>query len=104
MSDVRSRRTLLKQFGAAALASVLPSLGRAGGPAPPRIKVGQIGVGHAHAGKLAVYRRSPDYEVVGIVEPDGELRKRAEQAAAFKDLRWMTREQLLNTPGLQAIL
>ncbi|MEZ6079642.1 MAG: hypothetical protein R3C56_29430 [Pirellulaceae bacterium] len=34
------------------------------------IRVGQIGVGHAHANKLAVYRASPDYEVVGVVEPD----------------------------------
>jgi predicted dehydrogenase len=69
-----------------------------------RIKIGQIGVGHAHAGKLAVYRKSPEYEVVGIVEPDGELRKRAEAQAAFKDLRWLTQEQLLNVPGLQAVL
>ena len=38
--------------------------------ARPRIKIGQIGVGHAHATKLSVYRHSPDYEVVGIVEPD----------------------------------
>jgi predicted dehydrogenase len=70
----------------------------------PRIKVGQIGVGHAHAGKLAVYRKSPDYEVEGIVEPDEALRKRAETTAAFKDLNWMTREQLLNVSGLQAVL
>ena len=38
----------------------------------PRIKIGQIGVGHAHATKLSVYRESADYEVVGIVEPDAE--------------------------------
>ena len=35
----------------------------------PRLKMGQIGVGHAHATKLQVYRESPDYEVVGLVEP-----------------------------------
>jgi predicted dehydrogenase len=72
--------------------------------APPRIKVGQIGVGHGHATKLAVYRRSPDYEVVGVVEPDETLRNAAAGHAAFKDLKWMTREELLNTPGLQAVL
>jgi predicted dehydrogenase len=73
---------------------------------PPtlKIKIGQIGVGHAHAAKLAAYRRSADYEVVGIVEPDDALRKRAESTAAFKDLKRMTREQLLNLPGLQAVL
>ena len=47
----------------------------------PRIKIGQIGVGHAHATKLQVYRESPDYEVVGIVEPNKELRERAKRAA-----------------------
>jgi predicted dehydrogenase len=91
------RRTFL-QF-AAALAT--PALAD---PAKQRIKIGQIGVGHAHATKLGVYRRSPDYEVVGLVEPDAALRKRAESLPAFKDLPWLTREQLLNTPGLRAVL
>src|SRR5206468_6444782 len=70
----------------------------------PRIKVGQIGVGHAHASKLSVYRKSPDYEVVGIVEPEDTLRKPAGLTPAFRDLPSLTREQLLNTPGLQAVL
>ncbi|MEZ6102310.1 MAG: Gfo/Idh/MocA family oxidoreductase [Pirellulaceae bacterium] len=70
----------------------------------PRIKVGQIGVGHAHATKLSVYRESPDYDVVGIVEPDAELRRRAEAQGPFRDLPWMTAEQLLNVTGLQVVL
>ncbi len=70
----------------------------------PRIKIGQIGVGHAHASKLSVYRNSPDYEVVGIVEPDDALRKRATDTAPFRDLKWLTREELLRLPGLQAVL
>jgi len=72
--------------------------------APERIKIGQIGVGHAHASKLSVYRSSPDYEVVGIVESDPALQKRAETQSTYKGLRWMSQEQLLNTPGLQAVL
>lgn len=69
-----------------------------------RIKIGQIGVGHGHAaGKMQVYRNSPDFEVVGIVEPDESLRRQAEQSDVYRDLPWMTREQLLNTPGLQAV-
>ncbi len=66
--------------------------------------MGQIGVSHGHATKIAVYRRSPDYEVVGIVEADPALRKRAALLPAFADVPWLTREQLLNVPGLQAIL
>jgi predicted dehydrogenase len=73
-----------------------------GGKRP--IKIGQIGVGHAHAGKLAAFRASADYEVVGIVEPKASLREQAQSQAAFRDLPWMTREQLLNVPGLEAVL
>jgi predicted dehydrogenase len=72
--------------------------------ARPRIKIGQIGVGHAHANKLSAYRASLEYEVVGIVEPNAALRQTAQSQAAFRDLPWMTQEQLLNTPGLQAVL
>jgi predicted dehydrogenase len=68
------------------------------------VKIGQIGVGHAHASKLAVYRQSSDYEVVGIVEPDEKLRRQVESHNPFRDLPWMTQEQLLNVPGLHAVL
>lgn len=67
------------------------------------IKYGQIGVGHAHAGKMQVYRRSADFEVVGVVEPDPELRQRAESTETYGGLTWFTEEQLLNTPGLQVV-
>src|SRR5262245_14030969 len=102
----KPRRDFLKQVGTSAAAlALLPGLSTGDeNPAKRKIKLGQIGVGHAHAGKLGVYRESADYEVVGIVEPDAELRKRAEAQAAFKDLKWMTLEQLLSTQGLEAVL
>src|SRR5262245_9755280 len=100
MAITSHRRTFLKAAGSATLAGGLAIAN----PPKPRIKVGQIGVGHAHASKLAVYRRSPDYEVVGIVEPDATLRARAEGQAAFQGLPWMTREQLLNVSGPQVVL
>ena len=97
------RREFLTQIGTTA--AILGTAGQAiAEPEKPRIKIGQIGVGHGHATKLAGYRRSADYEVVGIVEPDEALRKRAESEPAFRDLKWMTREELLNVPGLQAVL
>jgi predicted dehydrogenase len=67
------------------------------------IRYGQIGVGHAHATKMSVYRNSSDYEVVGVAEADPELRKRFTDHAAYRDLKWMTEEELLNTPGLQVV-
>lgn len=69
-----------------------------------RIKIGQIGVAHAHAaGKMAVYRQSADFEVVGVVERDEALRRAASESREFRELPWMTVEQLLNTPGLAAV-
>ena len=90
------------QFSLAEEAS--PKLSESKGARPPRIRMGQIGVAHAHASKLAVYRSSPDYEVVGVVEPDDKLRQAAMKQPAFKDVAWLTEEQLLATSGLQAVL
>lgn len=99
------RRELMRYAAVAGVSAAGLSQGRAAdGPAKPRIKVGQIGVGHAHATKLAVYRASPDYEVVGVVEPDEALRKRVHDTPPYRGLKWLTRDQLLGTPGLQAVL
>jgi predicted dehydrogenase len=105
---MQDRRTALKQLGGTFAFSLLaPSASGIGQddtiPSEP-IKIGQIGVGHAHASKLSVYRELPDYEVVGIVEPDEARRGRASTQAPYRDLPWMTQEQLLNVPGLQAVM
>ena len=96
-------------FFASGMAAARPLAAAEPQPAQPtatgkRIKVGQIGVGHAHASKLSAYRESADYEVVGIVEPDAALRAKAKDSAPYRDLPWMTQEQLLNTPGLEVVL
>lgn len=102
-----NRRQILRLTPAALALSAVGATARptlAVQPSKPRIKIGQIGVGHGHATKLSVYRDSPDYEVVGIVEPNEHQRRQAEKNPAFKGLSWLTEEQLLNTPGLQAVL
>ena len=68
-----------------------------------KIKYGQIGVGHAHASKMSVYRQSDDWEVVGVAEPDAGLRRQAEADPIYRGLKFMTKEELLNTPGLQVV-
>ena len=103
----KDRREALRGIGGVVALSLLPRTARATAESNgviPKIRIGQIGVGHAHAGKLSVYRSSPDYEVVGVVEPDPELRKKAESQDLYQGLPWMTQEQLLNVPGLQAVL
>ena len=103
------RRQFARALAAAALAAPVlggsPGLLRAEDSGQKkRIRIGQIGVGHSHAAKLALYRQSLDYEVVGIVEPDPELRKRAAAISPYRDLPWLTQDQLLNVSGLQAVL
>ena len=104
MSRIDRRHFIQSAGTTAAALSQLPQTAAAAEQSPKPIKVGQIGVGHAHASKLSVYRQSEEYEVVGIVEPDAQLRRRAETQGPYRDLPWMTQEQLLNTPGLQAVL
>jgi predicted dehydrogenase len=107
-----SRREFMSSSASAAAVAATGLLGRAAGAAPadsqaagkPRIRIGQIGVGHGHAeGKIRSYRQSGDYEVVGVVEPDPELRRSRGQRPAYQGLPWMSQEELLNTRGLQAV-
>lgn len=104
--SVLTRRDFLR-LSSAGVAAALPLRARgqsAAGAKSPRIKIGQIGTGHAHAsGKMDAIRASEEFEVVGIVEPDPERRARSEKAPSYAGLPWMTEEQLLNTPGLQAV-
>lgn len=48
-------------------------------------------------------RASEDFEIVGIVEPDPQLRAAAEASRTYAGLTWMTEEQLLATDGLRAV-
>ena len=104
-----NRRDFLTRIvGAGAMAASTPWLGpHATAAARPkeRIKIGQIGIGHNHASaKMATFRKLADhYEVVGVVEPDPEWRNKRGNDPAYRDLTWMTEEQLLNTKGLQAV-
>ncbi len=67
-----------------------------------RIKIGQIGIGHEHAsGAIEVLRRLSDlFEVVGVAE---EENPRWVSPTAYEGLARMTEEELLDTPGLQAV-
>ena len=89
---------------ATSAAIVARNLASAADSPKPRLRIGQIGTGHAHAdGKLAVIRRSADFELVGVVEPDERLRRAAQSRKEYQGVRWITTEELLNTSGLRAV-
>jgi len=101
------RRSFFKSSGrlAAGLAAAVHVGGSSAAETGRRIKVGQIGTAHAHAGgKMATMRKlTDDFEVVGVVETDAAARKRMESHAIYRDLTWMTEDQLLATPGLRLV-
>ena len=70
-----------------------------------RIPIGQIGTTHAHAtGKLqTLLKFSDQYKLVGVVEPDPQRRKALASNKTYKNVKWVTEEQLLNTTGLRAV-
>ena len=83
-----------------------PGYVRGAEPAGHRVKVALVGTAHSHAlGKLAALLRLPDlYEVVGIVEPDEQRRQTLARQVEFAAIPLLTEEQLLNVPGIQAVL
>lgn len=97
-----TRRNALKATAAAAI--VFPALSGLSQSPRPKLKIVQIGTGHAHAGgKMNVYRNSPDFEVVGYAEPNPALQAAAKKSPTYKDLPLLTVEQALNTPDLKAV-
>lgn len=80
-----------------ACASTTSSSIAVGSSSSPKLRIGQIGTEHAHAaGKMEAIRNQPDlWEVVGIAAKNGK---------GYKDLPLLTEEQLLNTPGLKAVV
>jgi predicted dehydrogenase len=72
---------------------------------PSRLKIGQIGTGHSHAGgKLAAIRSLRDqWELVGVVEPDGTRKTRAEKSDIYSGVAWLDEAALLAMPEVKAV-
>jgi predicted dehydrogenase len=97
------RRHFLSTAGAACL-SMAASSSTASVGKKEKIKIGQIGTGHAHArGVFSQLRQvTDDYELVGIVENDPQRRKAL--GDSYQGVKLIGEEQLLNTKGLQAVV
>ena len=102
------RRQFLKQVGASTVAaSAVAKLAKpamAGAVSKAKIRIAQIGTGHAHA--RGVFRSlksvTDDFEIVGLVENDPERRKALD--AVYQGVPLISEEELLNTKGLQAVV
>ena len=73
-----------------------------------KIKIGQIGICHEHAsGKIQSLKKLPEvFEIVGVVD-DRESSTTPKFAVSdlkpYEGLKFITEEELFNTPGLQAV-
>lgn len=88
--------------GVAAAPFAISGAAAAEGADGRRIRVGQIGLAHPHApGKLDAIRALPElFELVGVAEDDPKMRARLGNTDG---IRWMSRDQLLDVPGLEAL-
>ena len=103
MSTVH-RRNFLTTVGAATAGLALSHSTSRAAAKREKIKIGQIGTGHAHArGVFSQLRQVEDeYEIVGVVENDPERRKAL--GDNYQGVKLISEEQLLNTKGLQAVV
>lgn len=62
------------------------------------IKIGQIGIGHAHAAaKMAAVRKFPElFEVVGVCEHNPEWIEKRRGEKAYKGLQFLSEEEILS--------
>lgn len=72
-----------------------------------KIKIGQIGICHEHAqGKIDSFKKMQDvFEIVGVVDDRSSTAAKfaGDNLEPYEDLKFISEEELFNTPGLQAV-
>jgi predicted dehydrogenase len=103
-------RTSAMSAGAVAASGILTARGASGtGGKSRKIRIGQLGVGHAHASERlsSLKGLADEFEIVGVVaeRPDSkEITRGGKSSKIYNSFKWMTEEELLETPGLEAVM
>jgi predicted dehydrogenase len=101
-----NRRDFAGRTACVALASLSAPLPAALAASTARkpLRVALIGAAHAHAvGKLiALQDLSADFEIVGVHEPDVQLRAKLESNPKIRKFRWLTGDEAFNRDVVQA--
>ena len=99
------RRKFLHATGGVMIGSMTHASGRVAEDTGPRLRVGQIGTQHAHAaGQLQTVLALPqNFEMVGVVEPDPERRRRLNDHPVYQKTKWISEDQLFETPELSLV-
>ncbi|MBM3498651.1 MAG: Gfo/Idh/MocA family oxidoreductase [Armatimonadetes bacterium] len=71
---------------------------------PEPLGIAMLGTTHAHAaGKMDVLRAASSWRVIGACEPDVAALARQREHPSFRGVTWMTQEELLAHPDVQAV-
>jgi len=98
-----ARRQFLSHTAVAAGVAAMEA--RAAAPAASHpIGAAIIGTAHPHAvGHLRTLRESSNYEVLGVAEPDPELRARAGKSPRWEGVPWTSVEQILRDDRVRMV-
>ena len=70
-----------------------------------RIRAAIYGTQHSHAiGKLQAMLNNADYEVAGVCEPDSEARRQRQDERVWRDLKFLTEEQVLGDATIHLVV
>jgi len=71
-----------------------------------RIKIAHFGIAHDHSSNtMAALLDRPDlFEVVGICEPDEQMRREFDHFPVYNGLRWMSEDELLSRDDIEAVV
>lgn len=68
------------------------------------IRCAVLGTGHSHAlGKLNVMRNFPEWDLVGVCEPDDSWRRQRQQEVSWQGVTWLEEAEVLDDLTIQMI-
>ena len=63
-----------------------------------------LGLGHAHAlGIVKTLKDAPDFQLVGVCDPDPQVRAQYESHGTLKGIPWLEQEALLGDPAIRMV-
>lgn len=94
-----NRREFLAVAGATAAVGLAPKA-----RAQDKLRCGLLGIDHAHAiDALRVLQASPDFEVVGVCEPDAAIREQVSKRKELNGVPWLSKAELLGDESIAMI-
>lgn len=93
-----------REFFGAAAGMLAASQSLSAAPAGGKMPAAVLGLGHAHGlSILKTIADSPDFDLVGVCEPDEQRRAAFAGQDRYKDVHWLSREDVLDNPDIRMV-